>query len=187
MTDYPFQPAGRRPNGFDPELLSRLQNRDPHAMEQAMRTFRGSLFVIVERIVGDKWTAEDIVQEVFLRLHTHAHTMQSAASLGAWLRSVARNLALTHVRDNRKSFTAKNGVPTETPAPDANLEVREQIGKVLDAVERLAEPFRTTFQLCALEGHDYDTAAEILGCPKTTVNTRMFRSWRRLRTMLRSA
>ena len=58
---------------------------------------------------------------------------------------------------------------------------------VLVRVERLDEPFRTTFRVCALEGRDYETAARILGCNKTTVNTRMFRSWRRLRTMMRSA
>jgi RNA polymerase sigma-70 factor (ECF subfamily) len=181
-----FIPAGLRPLS-DSTLLARLKRGDPGAMEHAVRTHRGSLFVIVERIVRDKWTAEDIVQDVFMRLFTHACTLQSAASLGGWLRRVARNLALTHLRDHRKSFTAKNAAPEAPPLPDEPLLQREQLNQVLCAVERLDEPFRTTFRVCALEGCDYETAARILGCNKTTVNTRMFRSWRRLRSMVRSA
>jgi RNA polymerase sigma-70 factor (ECF subfamily) len=165
-------------------LLGRIQNRESGAMAEAVDAHGHGLLRIIQRIVRDPWAAEDLMQDVFLRLFTHSRTVHSAASLGSWLRRVARNLALTYVRDHRVTFFAKNAVPHEPPPPDHSLQQEELLGEVHRAAARLDEPFRTTFRVCALEGADYARAAEILGCNKTTVNTRMFRSWRRLREMV---
>jgi RNA polymerase sigma-70 factor, ECF subfamily len=165
-------------------LLVRIQNGESAAMAEAVDAHGRGVLRIIQRVVRDPWTAEDLMQDVFLRLFTHSRTLQSAASLGSWLRSVARNLALTHVRDRRVSFFARHAIPNPPPPPDHSLQQSELLGKVHHAVSRLDEPFRTTFRMCAIDGEDYASAAVKLGCNKTTVNTRMFRSWRRLREML---
>ena len=154
-------------------------------MDEVVAQYRSSLTRIIDGIVRDRWAAEDVCQEVFMRLFTHAETLRDAANLSAWLRRVARNMALTYLRDRRNSYAARRGGPEATPTPPELLEEDERLRRVLAAAERLDEPFRTTFRVCAIEGNDYSRTAAILGCNKTTVNTRMFRAWRRLRVMVR--
>jgi RNA polymerase sigma-70 factor (ECF subfamily) len=181
-------PLAEPPTATTPDqaaaLLTRLQQREPGAMEEVIATHGRRLFALIDRIVSDRWGAEDVLQDVFLRLFLQADLLQNPESLGAWLTRVARNRALTHGRDRRPPVETDRSRPDESPSPAEQAEQAEQLCVVQDAVERLNEPLRTTFRVCAFDGEDYSSAARILQSNRTTINTRMFRSWQRLRAML---
>ena len=103
----------------------------------------------------------------------------------SWLYTVARNVSLDHLRRAQLESQTHLSVPEDPRTPLDYAEEKEMFGLVRRAIDCLSEPRRRTFELCALQGMDYATAAEEMDCPTATVNTRMFRSWRRLRMAMR--
>lgn len=93
---------------IDAELMLRLGKRDPQALAAIYDRYARLVYSLFLRITRDRGTAEDLVQELFLRLWNRAHKFDSKkGALGCWLLAVARNMALDHVRSARAKFAAR--------------------------------------------------------------------------------
>lgn len=149
-------------------------------LEAVFQAHHSRLLRYVEHIVGNRWAAEDLTQDVFLRL-CKARRLRDPGAMTSWLYTVARNVSLDHLRRAQLECQTQLSVPEDPRTPLEHAEENELFGLVRRAIDRLGEHRRRTFELCALQGMDYATAAREMGCPTATVNTRMFRSWRRLR------
>lgn len=168
-------------------LVERLRLRDPVAESTLAEVFGPPITKYLRRIVSSAAVAEDLTQEVFLRFLSKRPAIQNEAHLRSWLYRVAFNIAATHRRRRRVeqeafgrlTYEVKSGAEAEKSPLD--MEIYE---RALAAAEQLREPFRQTFALCAIDGLDYATAAAQLGCPKKTVNTRMYRAWSEIRRQL---
>lgn len=164
-----------------------------------VRRYRSQLYNFVYRFVSDRETAEDIVQETFLRCMRHKHQFPNIEQVRTWLYTIAGNLAKTELRrrkrwhwipigpspddEERTSFfepVDRGLVPGETTDADT---VRSS---VVDAIGYLPEEFREAVELRDLAGLSYDDIAKIIDCPVGTVKSRVNRGRQRLQKELKS-
>ena len=182
----------------DQDLVERIRERDAHAFEILFARYREMIRRHLVHIVRVEAAAQDLVQEVFLRVWTRAEQWDGRGSFKAWLYRIATNLALNHLRsvnrrreqsleivgqwrqEEEEDFVPALLVDASTLGPDANLELAEQRTLFKRLVETLPQEKREVFRLVhEMEMSLRDTADE-LGIPEGTVKSRLYYAKRRL-------
>ncbi len=180
----------------DREILLRVAE-DQGYLDVLVKRYRIPLYNFVYRFVGDKETAEDIVQETFLRCLRHSHQYPAIEQVSTWLYTIAGNLAKTELR-RRKRW---NWIPispsddeqtiafyepaAKDPLPGEQTDGNRVKSLVVNAIEGLPAEFRAAVLLRDLKGLSYEEIAKILNCPVGTVKSRVSRGRLRLQKTLR--
>jgi RNA polymerase sigma factor (sigma-70 family) len=169
------------PNDPDTTLLWRFVQGERDAFESLFRQFEGEVFRWVLRIVRDPSAAEDVVVEVFWRAYRARARFDVSRPLGAWLRRIATNAALDHLRRSRgrAGWQALDEEVAATEDPDRA--VREC---VFLAFRKLPPKLQVVAILALVEERSHVEIADALGLPVGTVKSRVFRATRLLRTEL---
>ena len=162
----------------DGSLVERLRRRDPEAMGDLYDRYGKVAFSIIYRIVRNQSTAEDLLQETFLRVWNRVQAFdQEKGSLGPWVLTVARNRAIDYLRslDGRMSRNAFDIERMESPAVFSNLENdllnMDRIKCVRGAFDKLNANQRMVIELAYFEGLSQSEMAERLKQPLGTVKT----------------
>ncbi len=171
----------------DAELLRRFQASGDEAAFELLVWRHGPMVLgTCRRILRDAHAAEDAFQATFLTLARKAASISSGESVAAWLYTVARRVALAaRARQERVAAYERTPGPAELEGPgylppDEPAE-RELRDLVRAEVDRLPDSFRAVVVLCCLEGRTHAEAAEQLGLPPGTVESRLVRARDRLR------
>jgi RNA polymerase sigma-70 factor (ECF subfamily) len=178
-------------------LMQRLAAGDERALAALYERWAGPLLGFLVKMCGDRALAEDILQEVFLRVWRAAPTYQPTARYSTWLFHVARNAWLNEreklqrrprplaldAADDGDSAPLDPEDPS-APRPDRTALDRELGRRIDGAVARLPDKLREVWILGAAQGLPYPEVAEILGIPVGTVKSRMFQAVRLLRSDL---
>jgi RNA polymerase sigma factor (sigma-70 family) len=182
--------AGAAGGASDGQLLARFCRRagDPEA-EAAFAVLlarHGPMVLgVCRRALRDPNDADDAFQAVFLVLVRQAGSVRVEGSLGRWLYGVSRRVAARARADAARRAAREAEVPPPCPASADNAPERRELLEALDQeVARLAEPFRSVIVLCDLGGLTHEAAAQQLGCPVGTVESRLARGRKRLRDRL---
>ena len=175
------------------EVVASAQEGDEAAFRQVVEHYQGSVFAIAWRMTHDRAQAEDLCQEVFLRLWRKFHAFDPGRPLRPWLLRLATNVCINALK-RRRVPTASLSVgeedespwepPAAGPGPRVLAEGRELATRLEEAIAELPEDYRLVVTLRHLEGLAYDQIAETLGWPLGTVKVRLFRARERLRRML---
>ncbi len=177
----------------DDELILKFSlHQDQDAFKQLVEKYEERLHRYILGIVRDSALADDVTQEVCLKLFLKHHLYQPGTHFRAWIFEVARNQALSALRRNRRipkplsSLNLPEGErdPFESrivEAHDAPRLVEEEFKALfLKAVEELPPIYKEVFTYCVLEGHTYEQASLFLEIPKGTVAIRLMRARKRL-------
>jgi len=139
-------------------------------------------------LTGQRETAEDLVQDAFLRLHTHWHEVENPR---AWLFRCTRNLALNHLRNNKRN-TSLETTPhtgeeweTKSPDPEAALGRLETIGTLRLLISELPEPDRTLIALKYSQDLKYDQIATHTNLTVSNVGYKLHHTLKALAASLR--
>jgi RNA polymerase sigma-70 factor (ECF subfamily) len=164
------------PDELDGQLLERFVQGDQRAFEALFRQFEVQVFRWILRIVRDETAAEDVLVDAFWRAYRGRARFDSSRSFGAWMRRIATNAALDHVKAARRRSggavwsTADNRLAA--PAhPDAD--VAESIAL---AFSRLPPKLLVVATLALIEEQPYAEIADALNVPVGTVKSRVFRA-----------
>lgn len=183
----------------DEELMARTQARDEAAFEALLGRYGAALRRHLAHTLRDEAAADDLAQELFLRLWQRADQWDGRGSLRAWLFLIASNLALNHLRGERRRphrsldqtvWTSPDGIAPEAelpawifdalPGPDELAERSEDAARLRALVSGLPAEKRAVLQLV----HDADLSlaevAALLGVPLGTVKSRLHYATRRL-------
>jgi RNA polymerase sigma-70 factor (ECF subfamily) len=165
------------------ELIERCLNGDQSAWETIVRMYWRKVFNIAYKFVGRHDMAEDLTQDVFLKLYKSLDTFDRRANFQTWLISVSRNLCIDHYRSVRKERETINRdvdaadlhpVSHETAA-DTKLEQRDRVVLLRKALDRLAPTLRTAVMLRDIQELTYQEIADKLHLPEGTVKSRINR------------
>ncbi|MCS7021359.1 MAG: sigma-70 family RNA polymerase sigma factor [Gemmataceae bacterium] len=199
-------PAGQTSNLMalrDPDirLMLRVRDDDPTAFAELVQRFQHRLIAVLHHLVGDRDEAEDLAQEVFLRIYRHRKRYSPRARFATWLFTIANNLALNALR-NRKRRPAQPLEITESGSlchepqqlpPNANssscLPVKrlhqEELAVVIQrALETLNERQRLAIILNKYEDMNYADIAQVMGLTTKAVKSLLSRARARLREAL---
>jgi len=167
------------------DLLKRLQQRDPNALAELYDRYGRMTYGLILRIVQDAGTAEDLVQETFLRVWNRAAGLDSErGAVGPWLLAVARNRAIDYLRSRgRRIMVALD--ETEHPSlfvdVAVDLQRNDMVQRVKGALDRLTREQREAIELGYFEGLSQSEIAARMGAPLGTVKTWMRRALQLLR------
>lgn len=175
------------PASFDQAAASNQASRVP-TWEEVARSHGRFLYSVAYRLTGNHDDAQDLVQEVLLRLHRGLATY-TPGSMEAWLSRITTNAFLDEVR--RRKRRPLDVVPElpENPAAgpadvDEALAATRLPDEVQDAIRDLPEEYRAAVVLCDVVGLDYAEIADALGIPPGTVRSRIHRGRAQLRRRL---
>ncbi len=179
---------------FEHDIMIRIQARDPGALDDLMAAYGTLLQQHLQRLLRDTAAAEDLAQEVFLRVWGQAEQWREPGSLQAWLLRIATNLALNHLRAIRRRreqpLESRPSSDVDDPdldcpavprwmvdhaavPPDQTLEQTEQHRFLKRWVDALPDEKRTVFRLVHEAGMDIQSVAETLNIPAGTVKSRL--------------
>jgi RNA polymerase sigma-70 factor (ECF subfamily) len=165
------------------ELLERFALGEREAFETLFREYQREVFGWCMRIVRDRGVAEDLTVEAFWKMHRAHARFDPKRSFGAWARRIATNLALDHLRKNRRETQLVGevaDVARENPA--VQRETREQIAAAFGG---LSPKLRVVAMLSLIEEVPHREIADALGISGATVRVRLFRATRILRNQLK--
>jgi RNA polymerase sigma-70 factor (ECF subfamily) len=170
------EPQVVEPDG-DADILEGCRRSDPHAQRRAFDRYRDRVYSIALRFLkGDDAAAQDVTQEVFVKMFRAAPTFRAEARLSTWIYRIAANACVDELRRRRRLLffgdlpdaihptTSPDGAPG-APNPE-----------VLAAVHRLPPKMRITVMLRYFEDLSYDDIARALDCTTGTIASRLHRA-----------
>lgn len=177
----------------DHQLMAALAGGDASAIEPLYDKFSRAVFTLLVRIVKDRSTAEELLQDVFASAWQHAGRFDpTRGEVLPWLLGIGHNAALNELRRQRRRPQAAESPDPElndlllgqlqdpNPAPDDAVWFEVRRGDLRRALVQLPEADRTVIELFAI-GHSQSEIANLLQSPLGTVKTRMRRGLQRLR------
>ncbi len=182
----------------DEVLLSAYRGGDFAAFEVLLERYRGPLFNVVLRSVRDRGRAEEIYQEVWMKVIERCGDFRGDAKFSTWLYTIARNLCIDHQRKMRfrrhapldqpqggSEQTIAEKAPNPAPSTEALAAGSLLKERIASAVEALPDEQREVFVLRQLQGLSFNEIAEVVGVPANTVKSRMRYALERLQRTLR--
>lgn len=168
------------------ELLERFAAGDVDAFESLFRQHQSQVFGWIMRIVRNRATAEELTLETFWRMYrAHARFDVKTGNCGGWLRRIATNVALDHLR-RAKPEVALAEDPPDIVKPDP-MDQSDLHRSIFAAINRLSPRLRVTVLLALVEEEPYENIAQALGISLNAVKVRVFRGVRILRKELAQA
>lgn len=183
----------------DVQLMLDVKAGDQMSFELLLRKYRTPLVSFLYRMVRDSAVAEDLAQEVFLRVYRAREQYTPNAKFTTWMFRIATNLALNSVRDNRHrqmeismDQPADSGeetpraleVPDRAPSVEQELVARSRSEMILKAIHALPEKQRAAVLLHKYQELDYDEISRVLECSESALKSLLFRAYETLRVEL---
>jgi RNA polymerase sigma factor (sigma-70 family) len=161
----------------DAALLERFVREGDQASFAVLLQRHGAMVLAVCRgLIRHEQDAEDVFQATFLLLARKAGSVRKRESVGSWLHGVARRLALKARAQGARRQSRERRAATMHQAPSEPGAAWQEVKAALDeALAHLPEKYRAALILCYLEGKSHEEAARQLGCPLTTLRSRVAR------------
>jgi RNA polymerase sigma-70 factor (ECF subfamily) len=166
-----------------------LRRRDPEMLDHLIEQYQHRLLRYLVSLVHERGTAEDLFQETWMRVLEQGHRYDGRRSFVTWLLTVARNIAIDHLR--RKRPESLDDLPQERTVDAARSSAFDQASqqeralRVGSAMERLATEQRETILLRFQEGLSLEEISQVTGAPLSTVKSRLYRGMEALSPLVR--
>ena len=174
-------------------LIQRCLRGDQAAWERIVRLHWRKVFNVAYKFVGKHDEAEDLTQDIFLKIFKALRTFDRRANFQTWIVSISRNLCIDHYRSVRKEretidrdVDANELTPAAVDAsPIAALEQRDRVSLLRDALAALPDTLRTAVVMRDIQEFSYQDIAERLKLPEGTVKSRINRGRTELARQIR--
>ncbi len=176
-----------QPEVSDGELILKMRQGDMSALAEIFERYKERIYRTALAITRDPAAAEDILQESFVRLFSHADRLRTDTPVGPWLYRVAVNLSADWLSHRRRWFEVLQHLIERWTAPirvERAVEERELQEKVHRAIRSLPVAQQVVIVLHYLEGMSLKEIAEILEIPEGTVKSRLYHAREALRMQL---
>ncbi len=185
----------------DDDLMCRFQKGDESGFRRLLERYQDRILNYIYRMVSDRHLAEDLTQEVFVRVYVHAGRYHPGSSFAPWLYRIASNMAINELRRRKRwRFVTINNNPSESDRnvvvdikdedsvdPEQVVQQKEASEEVSEALKKIPDKYRAPLILRELEGYDYEEISQILDIPRGTVKSRLNRGRALLETVLKRA
>ena len=180
----------------DVRLMLRVRDDEPAAFEELVARFQHRLVGVMHHLIGNADEAEDLAQEVFLRVYRARKTYHPRCKFTTWLFTIANNLALNSLRSRQRKpvqalppqdsgpLGADQIVPDPDSGPVRKVERREMAAVIRQALDGLNERQRMAVVLNKFEDMNYAEIATVMGLTTKGVKSLLSRARMNLRTAL---
>ena len=159
------------------QLIQGCLNSDRKSQHAIYKLYYGKMKAVCLRYTRDPDTAQDVLQEGFIKVFDKIGQWHGSGPLGGWIRTVMVNTALTHLRNTRKW---RNSVDIDA-AEDLDAEDVDAVSKMneetlLKLIEQMPPGYRTVFNLFAIEGYSHKEIADAMGVTENTSKTQFLKA-----------
>ncbi len=183
----------------DAEVMLELKSGNMDAFDILLAKYRKPIMHFMFRMVHNQAVAEELAQEVFLRVYRSRETYRAEARFSTWLYRIATNLGVNHARDTRNERIAPTvqldepdaetgttpDLADSTPSVEAEMLRRERMNAIRQHVMALPERQRTAVLMHKYEGLDYKSIGEVLKLSESATKSLLFRAYQTLREKLK--
>jgi RNA polymerase sigma-70 factor, ECF subfamily len=193
-------PPGGSEGLTDADVMLRVKAGDESAFDYLVQKYRRPMVNFMYRMAHNAAAAEDLAQEVFLRVYRSRSSYEASAKFTTWLYRIATNLAANHARDRRHE-RPENMVSLDEPDEDTgttmdvadsklsveeNMVRRERLAAIRKTVQNLPERQRIAVIMHKYQQMDYKQIAEVLKLSESATKSLLFRAYETLREQLKS-
>jgi len=183
----------------DAEVMLRVKAGDDSAFDYLVQKYRRPIVSFMYRMAHNSATAEELAQEVFLRVYRSRGNYEPSAKFSTWLYRIATNLGVNHARDTRHE-RAENTVnldeadsetgqtvdlPDKTPSIEEEILQRERLAAIRQKIEALPERQKMAVLMHKYQQMDYRQIADVLKLSESATKSLLFRAYETLRTQLK--
>jgi RNA polymerase sigma-70 factor (ECF subfamily) len=183
------------PAGADADLMLRVRDGDPGSFALLLERHRAPILHYLYRMVQNEAVAEELTQEVFLRVYKSRGNYEPTAKFTTWVFRIAMHLALNWIRDGRseKSQTsldeetangASRQVPDRRRTVEQELVHQAKLREVREAIDGLPAKQRAAVMMHKYREMEYAQIASSIGCSESAVKSLLFRAYEALRGRL---
>jgi RNA polymerase sigma-70 factor (ECF subfamily) len=184
----------------DAEIMLRVRDGDDSGFTYLIEKYRNPILHFMFRMVRNQAVAEELAQEVFLRVYRSRATYRAEAQFSTWLYRIATNLGVNHARDNKHERAAQNvyldqpdpetGVRPDLADPRATAEQdlvkEERMQAIREHVMALPERQRSAVLMHKYQGMDYKEIGKVLKLSESATKSLLFRAYQTLRDRLKN-
>jgi RNA polymerase sigma-70 factor (ECF subfamily) len=185
--------------GSDAEVMLRVKAGDDSAFAYLVQKYRRAMVSFMYRMAHNPAAAEDLAQEVFLRVYRSRETYEPSAKFTTWLYRIATNLAVNYARDTRHerpenmvSIDEKDDdtgltvdVPDSSLSAEESIMRRERMAAIRQKVQQLPERQRMAVVMHKYQQMDYRQIAQVLKLSESATKSLLFRAYETLRVQLK--
>lgn len=168
----------------DEFLISAIRDRDADALDTLFRRHLAGVHQLCVRLLGDAASADDVVQETFLRVMRHAGTYQGSSRVTTWLYTIARNACFDHMQREKRRIQVHSESTSQhenaADVPDSS----GRIAMVNEAMRQLPPEMREALVLSRFKDLAHAEVAAVLGCSEGAARVRVHRALLRLKEIV---
>jgi RNA polymerase sigma-70 factor (ECF subfamily) len=179
--DHDFISDKDRERAYEIELFRAFMAGKREAFTELYLRFRQRVFSYCLRMLGSSAEAEDMYQEVFIRVYQRAHQFAEDKSLAGWIFTIAHNLCLNRIRDRRTFDNIDDLRSLAAPTPEFG---DDWGARIQQALEQVPPENREPFLLFEYQGLSYIEISEVMKLTVPAVKSRIYRSREQLRLLL---
>jgi len=180
---------------YDAELMLRVKEGDGASFGLLLEKHRSPVVHFLYRMVQNQAVAEELAQEVFLRVYRSRSSYEPTARFTTWLFRIATHLALNSLRDGKNERLQERldrdsaemparQVPDSKPSVEQTMVYQVRLEEVRQAVAALPEKQRAAVLMHKYEEMEYSQIARVLRCSESAVKSLLFRAYETLRARL---
>ncbi|TCS81253.1 RNA polymerase sigma factor [Tepidibacillus fermentans] len=161
------------------QLISEAKEGKQDAFEQLITRYKGAVYRQAYAMLGDHMEAEDVTQEVFVKIYYSLSSLESAYAFTSWLTKITFNLCYDLIEKRKKKVTVTSEnldqLTRPNPPPSSRLIERKDLQLTLqEAMQNLSLEHREVIVLRDIQGYSYDEIAKLLKVPSGTVKSRLY-------------
>jgi len=168
-------------------IIDQCKNNNAKAQMQLYNLYSQAMFLVALRYVKDKFIAEDVMQDAFIKGFKNIHNYKNEVAFGAWLKRIVINQSIDEIKKKKLELIALNEevfkIENEN---DWIIESTSSKDEIVSIINQLKEKYRLVLSLYLLEGYDHQEIATILNITENTSRTHLLRGKKILKEQLKN-
>jgi len=168
-------------------IIDQCKNNNAKAQMQLYNLYSQAMFLVALRYVKDKFIAEDVMQDAFIKGFKNIHNYKNEVAFGAWLKRIVINQSIDEIKKKKLELIALNEevfkIENEN---DWQIESTSSKDEIVSIINQLKEKYRLVLSLYLLEGYDHQEIATILNITENTSRTHLLRGKKILKEQLKN-
>lgn len=170
-------------------IIDACKNNDAKAQMQLYDLYCEAMLNVANRYVKDTFTAEDVMQEAFIKAFKNIQSYKEEVAFGAWLKRIVINQSIDWLKKKKLELISINDevtTITEEDKDDWNVAPTISYQEIVNCIQKLKDKYRVVLTLFLLEGYDHGEISQILGISEVTSRTHLLRGKKKVQEELKS-
>lgn len=169
-------------------IIDQCKNNNAKAQMQLYNLYCNGMLLVANRYVKDRFIAEDVMQDAFIKAFKNIKKYKNEVAFGAWLKRIVINQSIDYLKKNKLELVAINEEVYKKQEDSEEWKIDSGIStsEIVQTINRLKEKYRLVLTLYLLEGYDHQEIAKILSITENTSRTHLLRGKKIVKEQLKN-